>query len=149
MKFFNPSLCVLAAVVAFMAAAMNPPSQRYFTIGIILLAIVLLTTRRVLPVAPKRKRITTPAAIVQEPIRSTDTITVKHCPPRGGPMVELDGLTDDQLLALGYLIEDGKTEASDGHNRLALYGQCRRWWIHVTRNHGHYTPRPLCDKCSC
>jgi hypothetical protein len=50
MKFFNPSLCVLAAVVAFMAAAMNPPSQLYLTIGIILLAIVLLTTRRVLPV---------------------------------------------------------------------------------------------------
>ena len=50
MKFFNPSLCVLAAVVAFMAAAMNPPRQLYLTIGIILLALVLLTTRRVLPV---------------------------------------------------------------------------------------------------
>jgi hypothetical protein len=30
MKSFNPSLLVLAAVVAFMAAAMNPPTQLYF-----------------------------------------------------------------------------------------------------------------------
>jgi hypothetical protein len=49
MKFFNPSLCVLAALVAFMAAAMNPPTHLYLIIGIVLLAVVLLTTRRVQP----------------------------------------------------------------------------------------------------
>ena len=47
MKFFNPSLCVLAAIVAFMAAAMNPPTQLYLIIGIVLLTVVMLTTRRV------------------------------------------------------------------------------------------------------
>jgi hypothetical protein len=35
-------------------------------------------------------------------------------------MVELDGLTDDQLLALGYLIEDGKAEASEWREAIRL-----------------------------
>jgi len=55
MKSFNPSLCVLAAVVAFMAAAMNPPTQLYLIIGIVLLAVVLLTTRRVQPAAVDKR----------------------------------------------------------------------------------------------
>ena len=46
---------MLAAVVAFMAVAMNPPSQLYLTIGVVLLAIVLLTTRRVHPAVAEQQ----------------------------------------------------------------------------------------------
>jgi hypothetical protein len=62
-------------------------------------------------------------------------------------MDESNGLTYEQLLALGYVINDAKTEASDGHNRFARCGKCLRWWKHVTLKHGHYTLKPLCDKC--
>ena len=55
MKSFNPVLCVLGAVVAFMAAAMNPPTQLYLIIGIVLMAVVMLTTRRVQHAAVEKR----------------------------------------------------------------------------------------------
>jgi hypothetical protein len=38
-----------------MAAAMNPPTQLYLIIGIVLLAVVLPTTRRVQPAAVDKR----------------------------------------------------------------------------------------------
>ena len=55
MTFFNPALCFLAAVVAFMAAAMNPPTQLYLIVGIVLLGVVMITTRRVQPAAVENR----------------------------------------------------------------------------------------------
>jgi hypothetical protein len=62
-------------------------------------------------------------------------------------MADADGLTDEQILASGYVIDDCGTEASDGHTWLFLCGRCWRWSNHVNHEHGHEIPRPLCDNC--
>jgi hypothetical protein len=56
-----------------------------------------------------------------------------------------DGLTTDELLALGFTIDMGGTEASDGDRWLYHCGGCSHWHSHV--NQGTHPDYTLCDRC--
>jgi len=56
-----------------------------------------------------------------------------------------NGLITDELLAKGFIIDTGGTEASDGRTWKFHCGGCHCWWDHV--NHGVHPDFPLCDRC--
>ena len=55
------------------------------------------------------------------------------------------GLTTDELLMLGFIIDTGGSEASNGRLWKFHCGGCSHWWDHV--NHGAHPDYPLCDRC--
>lgn len=58
---------------------------------------------------------------------------------------DTEDLTTAEILAHGFVIHDGGTEASKGSEWVHLCGRCRCWYGRV--NHIDGSPYPLCDNC--